>query len=138
MIKEILFGGSGTSTRLGDIGLLLARIFIGLSMAIAHGLPKLQDPSGIIKGTTAMGFPLPIAFAWAAILAEFLGGIMLALGLLTRPSAFLIASTMGVAAFVAHASDPFKSKELAMAYLFAGILFICTGGGRFSIDKLIK
>ena len=138
MIKDILFGGKGCSDKLGDFGLALLRVSAGIIMAVAHGLPKLQDPSKIIDGTTAMGFPLPTISGWLAIMAEFLGGILLALGLLTRPAAFFVAFTMGVAAFVAHGSDPFAKKEMALLYLVIMIMFLFTGAGRFSIDRLIS
>lgn len=138
MLKDILFGGAGCTGRLGDVGLLILRVFTGLTMAIGHGLGKVQSPDQIISGTEGMGFPVPTLFGWSAILSEFLGGILLALGLLTRPAAFFVGITMGVAAFVAHAADPFSTKEMALLYLGIMILFVCAGGGRFSIDRLIS
>ena len=138
MLKEILFGGNGSNDKLGDAGLLVLRVFSGLAMAFSHGLGKVQNPGQIIEGAGKMGIPMPMVSGWLAILAEFLGGILLAMGLLTRPAAFLIAFTMGVAAFVAHGSDPFGKKEMALLYLGIMVLFLCTGAGRFSLDRLIK
>lgn len=138
MIKEILFGGAGGTTKLADVGLLVLRVFGGLSMALAHGRAKLLDPSMITGGLKDMHFPAPTLLGWMVILAELGGGLLLALGLLTRPAAFLIACTMAVAGFVAHASDPFQVKELAFLYLSVAILFLLAGGGRYSIDALIR
>ncbi len=138
MVKELLFGGAGCSTKLGDAGLFVVRVFAGSSMAIAHGLGKVQEPDNVISGAEAMNFPVAIVFGWAAILSEFLGGLFLALGLMTRLAALFIAFIMGVAAFMIHGSDPYQKKELALVYLAMMILFICTGGGRFSVDALIK
>lgn len=138
MIKDLLFGGAGCATKLGDAGLLLLRVFAGASMSIAHGLGKIQDPDKVISSAEGLNFPAPMVFGWAAILSEFLGGLLLALGLMTRLAAFFIGSTMVVAAFVAHENDAYKIKELAIAYLAMMILLLCTGGGRFSVDSLIR
>lgn len=111
---------------------------VGLFMAFGHGLAKIP-PSGLfVDGVMAMGFPLPIAFAWAASFSEFAGGILLALGLFTRPSAFMIASTMFVAGVIRHASDPFRQKELAFLYLVIALLFLVHGGGKWSIDRFLR
>lgn len=138
MLKEILFGGSGATTKLGDIGLLILRLFAGIAFTVAHGLVKVQNPGIAINSARSLNFPVHELFGWAAILSEFLGGILLALGLLTRPAALFIAGTMCVAAFMVHGNDGFKTQELALVYLSVMILFLCTGGGRFSVDSLIR
>ena len=43
---------------------------------------------------------------------------------------------MTVAAFVAHAADPFKVKELALAYWTMAGTLMCTGGGSVSLDRM--
>lgn len=55
-----------------DFGLLIFRLFIGLTMAFAHGWGKLPPPQMLVDGLSSMGFPLPIFFAWCAALSEFL------------------------------------------------------------------
>ena len=138
MLKRLLFGGEGAGSALADVGLLLLRVFAGLTMAVAHGWKKVADPSGIIENAAGLGFPMPALFGWAAALSEFLGGLLLAVGLLTRPSALLIAVTMAVAGFLRHASDPFQKKELAFVYLAVAICFVLTGSGRYGVDPLIQ
>ena len=138
MLKHLLFGGAGGGSQLADVGLMLLRGYVGLTMALTHGLPKLQNPEQIIGGTRALGFPAPTLFGWLAILAEFGGGLLLAAGLATRPAAFLIANTMAVAALVAHANDPFARKELAVTYFMAALLFMLTGAGRYGLDALLR
>ena len=80
---------------------------------------------------------LPAALGYAAIYAEFLGGVCIALGLLLRPSAFFALVTMLVAAFYAHAGDAFSKKELALVYAASFALLLALGGGRFSFDALL-
>ncbi len=137
MYKRLFFGGDGGASPLADIGLLLLRVFAGLSMALAHGWGKVQDPSKIISGAKSLGLPAPGLMGVAAMLAEFLGGLLLAVGLATRPAAFLIACTMGVAAFLAHASDPYGRKELALVYLAIAVCFMFTGSGRYGADAML-
>jgi len=119
---------------LSDASLLILRLFVGLTMAFSHGLGKLPPSSQLVDGLASMGFPAPDFFAWCAALAEALGGLLLAIGLLTRPSALFMGITMAVAAFVAHAADPFQKKELALMYLIVAIFFTLHGAGKFSLD----
>lgn len=123
-----------------DLGLLALRVLFGAGIAY-HGYGKVfgGQVNMLIDGVTAMGFPMPVVFAWAASLSEFAGGICLALGLLTRPAAFFVFVTMSVAAFKVHAADPFQTKELALAYWSASAALMLTGAGALSLDaKLFK
>lgn len=120
-----------------DIGLLVFRLFVGLTMAFAHGLGKMPPNEQLIAGVTAIGFPLPVVFSWLAALSEFMGGLFLALGLFTRWAALFLGFTMGVAAFVVHQNDPFQVKEMAFIYLFSCVLLFFTGAGKYSVDQKI-
>jgi uncharacterized membrane protein YphA (DoxX/SURF4 family) len=78
-----------------------------------------------------------------AILGEFIGGILLALGLLTRPAALWIILVMGGAAFHVHLGDPLFStggaaKEMALLYFAPALCFLLTGSGRTGIDRAIR
>ena len=121
-----------------DLGLLLFRVFIGAAMAFAHGLGKLPPSEQLIQGVAGMGFPQPELFAWAAALSEFAGGVLIVIGLLTRPAALFLGFTMFVAAFAAHADDPFQKKEMALLYLFSCVLLLFSGAGKYSADRLIR
>lgn len=122
---------------LTEISLTVLRVFAGLSMAFGHGLGKMPPSEGFVGAVTHLGFPAPELFAWAASLSEFGGGLLLALGLLTRPAAAGIAFTMAVAAFLAHAGEPYGVKEMALLYLVVGLVYLVRGGGRWSLDQVL-
>ncbi len=121
-----------------EIGITLLRIFAGLSLAFAHGIHKIPPPEQFVEMIEGMGFPLPFLFSWCAGLAEFLGGLLLAFGLLTRPAALFILFTMGVAGFIAHSTDPYEVKELAFTYGFIALMFLMIGSGRFGLDRFLQ
>lgn len=126
-----------TTERGKDLGLFLLRIGFGAGM-VYHGYGKVASGAeGVIGFAASAGFPLPFLFGWAGALSEFLGGLFLVTGLLTRPSAFFIASTMFTAAFVRHWNDPFSDKELALTYMTASICILIAGAGKYSIDQYI-
>lgn len=137
-IREILFGGTGGGSKLADIGLAVLRVAAGVAMAVNHGAAKIQDPSKIISGAEGLGFPVPTFFGWMAAISEFFGGILLALGLATRPAALLVGCTMFTAAFVAHARDDFKTREPALLFLSIAVLFLLAGAGRYGVDALLR
>lgn len=122
----------------GSLGLLVGRVMFGLIMAFAHGMGKVPPPAMLVDGVTAMGLPLPGLMAWGAGLAEFAGGILIAVGLFTRPAAILWIITMLVAAFIAHGADPFQKKELALLYCSFAVVVLALGGGKFSLDNLLN
>ena len=147
-IKDFLFGGAGATTRFGDLGLLLLRAGFGLAIAWGHGLGKVWQDGSIAlssqfaNGVKAMNLPAPTAMAWMAALTEFLGGFLLAAGLLTRPVAIALAINMGVAAFVAHKDAPLfgppPNKEYALLFFVVFLTFVFTGAGRYSVDKFFR
>lgn len=122
-----------------SFGLLWLRVLTGAGIA-THGYGKLFTPGrmdGFAKGVADMGIPMPEVFAWAAALSEFAGGLLLILGLATRPAALLVFLTMTVAAFLRHGDDPFSKKELALAYWVLSGAILCLGAGAWSVDRLI-
>jgi putative oxidoreductase len=135
-LKDFVFGGARLNSVVGDFGLLILRVLSGVSLAWAHGLSKLPPTATFMSSVAALG--LPGQTAWLSGLAETIGGLALAAGLATRPMAFTIAINMGVAAFLQHANDPWQRKELAFILLGVAVMFALVGGGRFSIDRIIR
>ena len=138
-IKNLVFGSCKADGNCAQICYTAFRVFVGATMAFQHGLGKIKAPDGFIQGAVEkLGMPMPQVMGWLAILAEFVGGICIALGLATRPAAFFLGCTMAVAAFVMHASDPFQAKELPFLYLASCVVIIGFGSGRFGLDSAIK
>lgn len=121
--------------------LALAAIFIG------HGAQKVLGSfsgPGLAKFTS---FPAPFPFmrpAWAwmgaAAFAEFIGGVLLLLGLLTRVGAFLIACTMLTAIIGVHWPGFFgpSGMEYPIALLAMCLALLISGGGMASIDRSLS
>lgn len=131
IVRERMVGITGN-----DVGSLMLRLFAGLAMALAHGVGKVPPSERFIDLVAAMGFPLPVFFAWAAAFAEFGGGLLLAIGLATRPAAFFLLFSMLVASFVQQAGDPFLERELSLLYCAVAAHFMVAGAGRLSLDAL--
>lgn len=138
MIKKLLFKTTQENSLFNEATITALRVVAGLLLALLHGSGKVPPSEQLIGGVTALGFPAPTLFAWLAGLAELAGGIFLAIGFLTRPSAFVIAFTMLVAVFGTHASDPVNVKELGLLYLVIALVFLTRGAGRWSVDRFIK
>lgn len=73
-------------------------------------------------------------------LIELVGGVLVLLGLFTRPAAFILSGTMAVAYFLAHAPNGFfpllNQGELAALYCFVFLYLAAAGGGAWSLDEL--
>ena len=126
---------------------LPVRVALGLVM-FAHGAQKVlgvwggKGLSASIAGDAPLSFMRPSWF-WmgAAVFSEFIGGILVFFGLLTRVGAFFIAVTMFVAVFAVHWSNGFflsnRGYEYPFALLGMAIALVVAGGGRASIDELL-
>ncbi len=113
------------------------RIMSGL-LFMAHGTAKL------------FGFPATEMFAqapeqftlmWFAGVIELVGGALIAIGLLTRPAAFVCSGMMAFAYFIAHAPQAMfptqNGGDAAILFCFAFLYIAATGPGPLSIDAMI-
>ena len=117
--------------------MLVGRLLIA-SLFIQHGYMKLTNYAGTVKYFANWGFPMPEVFAWLASFAEFGGGLLLALGLLTRPAALLVVGQFVVIVFLAHAGDPYSEREDGVLFGLIALFFVCAGAGRYSVDALLR
>jgi len=73
-------------------------------------------------------------------LLEAFGGLLILVGLFTRPVAFILAGEMAVAYFMVHAKQGFwpllNRGESAVIYCFVFLYFVAAGGGVWSVDAL--
>lgn len=121
-----------------DLGLLFARISLGLTLLVAHGLPKVQSFSMLSdKFLSFLGLGPTVSLS-LAIAAEVGGSLLVIFGIFSRVGSFLIMCTMGTAFFVFHAADPFGRKELPLVFLFAFTALFLTGPGRYSLQNFLK
>ena len=136
-MRKILFASTFESENKRELSITLLRVFVGLTMALTHGLSKLPPNAMLVDGVASMGFPAPEFFAWAAALAEFVGGLFLAIGFLTRPASIFLGFTMFMAAFNIHLHDSFDKKEMSLLYLAVCVVFAVRGGSKFSADAFL-
>lgn len=117
---------------------VLLRVVAGLFLA-QHGAQKLFGLFGGMGSTPGAAVSLFSLFGLAGVI-EFFGGLLVAIGLFTRPAAFIIAGEMAAAYFLVHASNslwPIVNKgELAALYSFVFLYYSATGAGAVSLDYL--
>jgi len=135
-----------------DIALTIARLVLGV-IFFAHGSQKALGWFGGYGFHGTMDFfthqmGIPAVFAFLDIAAEFLGGIGLILGCLTRIAAFGIACVMLVAVVMVHHNFGFfmnwagnqkgEGIEYHLLTLAITILLMVKGGGALSVDRAIS
>lgn len=131
--------------RLSPLAEPMLRLVAG-GLLVPHGAQKLFGMFGGY-GLDATGqffaakLGLPPALALIAGLIEFVGGLMLAVGLCTRPVAALVAGLMGVAVVQVHWVNGFfwtaGGVEYPLLWGFVALFFMLRGGGKISVDGLI-
>jgi putative oxidoreductase len=113
--------------------LSVLRIVSGL-LLLEHGTGKyLNFPTGPMNNASVN------TMGGAAGILEMIGGILLIIGLFTRPVAFILSGMTAVAYFYAHFSRGFfpilNGGELAVLYCFVLFYIAAAGGGAWSADK---
>jgi len=119
-----------------DAGLLVLRLWLGLSLLILHGSTKLAN-----FGAMSQKFADPLGIGTKASLSlavfgEVVGSILLILGLFTRLGALSCMITMGIAFLFVHKlvlKGP-GNGELAFIYLAGFVTIFVAGPGRFAVD----
>jgi putative oxidoreductase len=116
----------------------LLRIMAGLTF-MQHGAMKLFGAFGGM-GPSHGTVPLVSLMGLAGVI-EFFGGLLIAIGLFTRPVAFLAAGEMATAFFMAHFPKAFfpiqNGGELPVLFCFIWLFFAAHGAGSWSLDAMI-
>ena len=117
--------------------LSVLRFFAGVMFA-CHGAMKLLGAFGGMPP----GMDIPWYIYWIAGPIELIGGALIAVGLLTRPMAFLASGLMAVAYFKGHAAGGFWPKanggEPAVLYCFVFLYLAAAGPGAWALDNLFR
>ncbi len=123
-----------------DFALVFMRVGLG-AMMVFHGWPKLAGGAEkweqVGGAMAALGITIfPVFWGLMAALAETIGGVLIAIGFLTRLNCIALTFVMCVAAIMhLHAGDGLKvaSHAIELGIVFFSLLFI--GPGRFSVDR---
>lgn len=101
-----------------------------------HGSQKLFG----IPAAPEMGLPPAFSLFWFGAILELFGGLLILLGLFTRPVAFVLSGEMAVAYWMFHApASPFPALnggDAAILYCFVFLLLVFTGPGAWSVDGI--
>lgn len=121
-----------------DGGLALGRMVVGLFM-IYHGWEIMDGTkmSEYTKWLTELGFPAPATMAYLGKGAELASGVLLFLGLFTRPAAIVLALTMIVICFGMGKGRIFMEDQHPFLFVLLAFVFFFTGPGRWSADRAI-
>jgi len=122
-----------TAQRFAPIVLSILRIMSAL-LLLQHGLSK------FFGFPLAMRTPAMFSLYWFAGVIEIVGGVLLLIGLFTRPVAFILAGHLAFAYFLGHAHKSFfpllNGGEAAVLFCFVYLYIACAGGGPLSVDAM--
>ena len=127
-------------TKFRDFGLLLLRLGLGLTFAIAWGWPKLAGgPAAWAKVGAAMkmfGISFaPTMWGFLAAFSESIGALLFAVGFLFRPACGMLCFTMAVATLVNLHGEGFPKAWHTIHYALIFFCFLFIGPGKYSVDK---
>ena len=117
---------------LSILRIVAAFLFMQHGAQKLFGVPSDQPPNPV-ELISLMGL--------AGVL-EFFGGLLVLIGLFTRPVAFILSGQMAAAYFMQHAPQGFwpvlNEGELAALYCFVFLYLAVAGGGVWSVDRLLR
>jgi len=135
---------SKTLNNLQPWGALLMRLLLGAAM-IYHGYDKVIPAGGFHGGNTfsalerhshyvaSLGFPYWLGIISA--LTEFVGGIHLIVGLLTRFAAFMVAINMLVALIMVNRHRGYSGSEYSLALFAIALMLFFYRAGAYALDR---
>jgi uncharacterized membrane protein YphA (DoxX/SURF4 family) len=155
-IFSFLLGSSPLSSRLTELIYALFRFYCGYSIAIGAGLSKVfhkinEDgdsswgnlafgvPAWFVKQVGDIGFTFisPSFWAYVAVYGEFIGGLLIAIGLLTRLSAIQMAFQFFVVSFIWYDSPALFDMYYQQLIFWSFVLIAGFGDGRYSVAGLL-
>lgn len=135
-----LFAARPTQAQV-DLALLVLRVVLGIVL-VAHGAQKVftYGLAGVTGSMTQMGAPLPSIVAPLVMAAEFLGGIAILVGFLTRIAAAGNILVQLGAIMLVHLPNGLMGQggyELNLLILTMCVVLAVAGAGRFSLDDRV-
>ncbi len=131
----------GVAVKLQTVSMDLMRIVSGLMMVVGHGYAKTfgEKVQPFFGGKDFFGIDVGINMLWIAGFIEFYVGILVILGLFTRPAALLTAVLMVMAYLSSHAAwfPTFNGGELATVYFLVFMVLFAYGPGPLSLDAIL-
>lgn len=131
----------GVAVKLQTVSMDLMRIVSGLMMVVGHGYAKTfgEKVQPFFGGKDFFGIDVGINMLWIAGFIEFYVGILVILGLFTRPAALLTAILMVMAYLSSHAAwfPTFNGGELATVYFLVFMVLFAYGPGPLSLDAIL-
>ena len=123
------FGGKYAPQALSLLRIITALLLLQHATAKLFGFPE-----------TPLAFPPTMSLLWIAGVIELVGGLLLLVGLFSRPVALLLAGEMAVAYLIVHAPQSIfpavNQGEAAILLSFACLLIAAAGPGPWSIDEV--
>lgn len=112
--------------------LMIAAIFI------FHGYGKINGIEGTAGFFASVGLEPSLPLAYLAAYGEFLGGVLIGLGLFTRLAALNCMVIIGVAIASVHWGQGYKGMEFQLLILVSSLQLLISGAGSISLDKIIR
>ena len=113
--------------------LSILRVVVAL-LFLEHGMSRL------LGFPSPLPTPHPLTMYWFAGAIEFAGGLLVLIGLFTRPAAFIMSGEMAFAYFLRHAPHEFfpilNRGDAAILYCFIFLYLVFAGAGPWSLDAL--
>jgi len=125
--------------RLGDPTFAFLRVIAGVAL-MTHGYGKILDPFGAVGMVESLGFFPGELWSPALAVTEFFGGLLLALGVLTRPAAVAATVVLAVTVYFhwVAAGQGYTGAEKSILWAAITLFFAVHGGGRLSLDRLLR
>ena len=116
----------------------LLRVVAGGAL-VTHGWGKIQDPFGAAGMVAELGFHPANLWSLLLSLTEFVGGLCIALGLLTRPAALAASFLLCVTTYFHGVvqAEGWAGAEKSVIWLAVRLFFVIRGSNRHSVDALI-
>jgi len=127
-------------SRYRDVGVLVIRLAFGFQLvrvSYTNALFPAENIPNFVSYLISLGVPFPTVGAYLSSYTEFIGGILLILGLFTRWTAVLLIINFSVAFGLAHVSigDTYQNTFPSLNLLAVSIFLLLNGPGQFSVKN---